>query len=90
MKTNAFTRTNVRLYRVWGDVPHVDLPPGTPLFVCWAPILKQWIGSVTHIDYRYDSILESHHFMLDASMLPVDEPEPAETYYLNRLKYGVK
>lgn len=89
MKTNAFTQGRVRLFMVWGDADSpssIELDPGTKVFVCWAPILKQWIASVTHIDYRYDAIVAVTDFMLDASMLPVDEPEPAGRYYLNRAR----
>jgi hypothetical protein len=87
--TNAFSRNRTRLYRVWGDdmnPPYVDLPDGTPLVVIYSPTLRQWIGSVTNLDFRYDAILSTSNFVLDASLLPVDGPAEAGSYYLNRVR----
>lgn len=92
MKYNAFASTPVILHKVWGDVESpacITVDPGTRLFVCWSPTLQQWIASITHIDYRYDAILSTSNFVIDAALLPAEAvPEKAETYYLNRLKFS--
>jgi len=87
MKHNAFTSRPVRLYQVWGDAdyPFIDCPAGTRIYVLWSPTLKQWIASITTIDYRYDSILSTNDFVLDASLLPVHQPEAADRYYLHQI-----
>lgn len=91
MKYNAFSTTPVILHKVWADPddpPFITVPAGVRLFVLWSPTLQQWIASISHIDYRYDAILSTTNFVLDSSLLPVEaQPEKAETYYLNRLKF---
>jgi hypothetical protein len=91
VKYNAFASTPVILHKVWADPddpPYITVDPGTRLFVCWSPILHQWIASISHIDYRYDAILGTSNFVLDSALLPTEAiPEKAETYYLNRLKF---
>lgn len=90
MKANAFTRNHVRLFRVWGDdnvPPYLDLPDGTPVFVLYSPTLKQWVASVSNLDYRYDALLGTMYFVLDASLLPVTGGDPsAPSFYLNRYR----
>jgi hypothetical protein len=86
---NAHTLPGVRLYRVWGDdtlPPFIDPPAGTRVFVCYSPSLRQWVMSMTHIDWRYDALVSTSNFRLDAAMLPVDEEPDAPSYYLNRLR----
>jgi len=91
VKYNAFASTPVILYKVWADAddpPFITVDPGTRLFVLWSPTLMQWVASISHIDYRYDAILSTSNFVLDAALLPTEAvPEKAETYYLNRLKF---
>jgi hypothetical protein len=88
MKTNAFAR-NARLFRVWGDdsmPPYIDLVD-QPVTVIWSPTLKQWIMSITCMEWRYDAIVSSWQFVLDASLLPVNEPtQDGPSYYLNRMR----
>lgn len=88
MKYNAFTTYPVRLHQVWGnpDYPFVDLPAGARIFVLYSPTLRQWVASITTIDYRYDCLLGTEYFVLDQSLLPTDAPEPADTYYLNKIR----
>lgn len=90
MKHNAFSTRGTILYRVWGDdsmPPSLTLDEGTPVFVCWSPTLRQWIMSITNIDYRYDSIVGTSNFVLDSTLLEVAEPEPADTYYLHKIMF---
>ena len=88
MKTNAFTRNHTRLFRVWGDdgiPPYLDLPDGTAVFVCYSPTLRQWVMSISNIDYRYDSLVSTSNFLLDQSLLPTGDPS-GPSYYLNRYR----
>lgn len=87
MKANAFSR-NARLFRVWGDdtiPPYLDLPDGTAVFVCYSPTLRQWVMSISNFDYRYDALVSTSNFLLDASLLPADG-QSAPSYYLNRYR----
>ena len=89
MKANAHTANNVRLFRVWGpdDVPYFDLAPGVPVFVVWSPIHRRHIMSITMLDSRYDSFVETYHFKADPTLQAVvlsDGP----AYYLNRIRSG--
>lgn len=85
---NAFPHGPVRVYRVWGDglAPHVDLVPGTRCFVCYSPLLRSWVLSITSSEYRYDALVSTSNFRLDASLLPVDTTPDGPTYYLERLR----
>lgn len=90
MKHNAFSTRGTILYRVWGDdhlPPSLTLDEGTPVFVCWSPTLKQWIMSITHIDYRYDAIVGTSNFLLDSTLLEVAEEVDAPSYYLHKIMF---
>lgn len=85
---NAFTHGPVRVYRVWGDglAPYVDLVPGTRVFVCYSPLLQSWVLSITSSEYRYDALVSTSNFRLDASLLPVRPTPDAPSYYLNQVR----
>ena len=89
MKHNAYTVLPTRLFRVWGpdEYPHVDLPVNYPVFVLWSPNLRQWIASVTHIDYRYDAIVTAEYFRFDPTLAPVlPTPKEGPAYYLEKIR----
>lgn len=89
MKHNAYSRNNPVLTRVWGPddlIPQWTLPDHTPVFVCWSPHLRRWVMSITTLDYRYDALVTDHYFRLDPALQDVVVKEPADTYYLNKIR----
>jgi len=86
---NAFAARPVTLYQVWGGPelpPSWTLPSGTKIFVCYSPTLRQWVASVTTLDYRYDALVGTEYFVLDASLLPVETKLDGPSYYLQKIR----
>lgn len=89
MHHNSFASHDIVLHQVWGgpELPaHWIVPRGTRMMTIYSPTLRQWIASVTTLDYRYDAIVSVHDFVLDQSLLPVVGNAEAGSYYLNRMR----
>lgn len=86
---NSFAARPVTLHQVWGGP---ELPPmwvvdkGVRMMTIYSPTLRQWVASVTTLDYRYDAIVTTHDFVLDAALLPVEGNPEGPSYYLNRMR----
>jgi hypothetical protein len=86
---NSFASHDLVLHQVWGGPempPAYVVPAGTKMMTIYSPLLKQWVASITTLDYRYDAIVTTHDFVLDASLLPVEGDANGPSYYLNRMR----
>ena len=88
MKHNAYTVRTTTLFRVWGpdEYPTLELPAHTPIYVLWSPTLRQWIASITHVDYRYDALVTAEYFRFDPSLAPVLPAPQGAAYYLEKIR----
>jgi len=66
--------------------PAWNVPKGTRMMTIYSPTLKQWVASVTTLDYRYDAIVTTHDFCLDQALLPTQGDPGGPSYYLNRMR----
>ena len=86
---NSFASHDVQLHQVWGgpELPPVwVVPRGTRMMTIYSPTLRQWVASITTLEYRYDSIVSTHDFVLDQSLLPTQGDASGPSYYLNRMR----
>lgn len=90
MRHNAYAVGNPILYKVWGDddmAPQWPLIDATPVMVIWSPIFRQYIMSITCLDYRYDAFVRPDQFRLDPALQDVTD---APSYYLQQAKTASK
>lgn len=88
---NSFASHDIVLHQVWGGPelpPHWAVPKGTRMMTIYSPTLRQWVASVTTLDYRYDAIVTTHDFVLDSSLLPTQGDPGGPSYYLNRMRHN--